>query len=307
MSYRFDPELAPLVPLLPDLDVTDPAAARATLAAMQAGRPPFVPPPGVTVEHRTVGPGVPVVVSRPEATGPLPALLYAHGGGFVTGSAATDLASPAGLAADAGAVVVSVDYRLAPEHPFPAAFDDCWAALCWLVDSAGALGVDPARVAVGGISAGAGLAAGLALAARDRGGPALCFQLLDIPVLDDRLGTPSMRAFSDTPLWSRGNAERSWAHYLGGTAATPYAAPTRADDVTGLPPVYVAVCEFDPLRDEGIAYAQRLLAAGVPVELHCFPGTFHGSAGAFPQAAVSRRMRAGLVGALRRGLTGEPE
>jgi acetyl esterase/lipase len=304
MTHRYDPELAPAVPLLPDFDVTDAPDARATLAAMQAGRPPFAPPPGVTVEHRTVGPGVPVVVFRPDAPGPLPALLYAHGGGFVTGSANTDLASPAGLAADAGAVVVSVDYRLAPEQPFPAAFDDCWAALCWLAESAGELGVDPARLAVGGISAGAGIAAGVALAARDRGGPALVFQLLDIPVLDDRLATASMRTFPDTPLWTRGNAEHGWRHYLGGGEASPYAAPARAADVAGLPPAYVAVCEFDPLRDEGIEYAQRLLAAGVPVELHCFPGTFHGSAGAFPQAGVSRRMRAGLTDALRRGLAG---
>ncbi|RBY84344.1 alpha/beta hydrolase [Blastococcus sp. TF02A-26] len=302
MTHRYDPELAPMVPLLPALGVADPAAARATLAAMQAARPPFVPPPGVTVEERTLPGGPGVVVTRPAAAGPLPALLYAHGGGFVTGSAAGSVAATAALSAAAGAVVVSVDYRLAPEHPFPAAFEDCWSALCWLVDGAAGLGVDPARIAVGGISAGAGLAAGLALAARDRGGPAVCFQLLDIPVLDDGLESPSMQDFTDTPLWTRSDAEHSWRHYLGGADASPYAAPARAGDLTGLPPAYVAVCEFDPLRDEGIGYAQRLLAAGVPVELHCFPGTFHGSAGAFPQAAVSRRMQAELVDALRRGL-----
>ncbi|WP_029433070.1 alpha/beta hydrolase [Blastococcus sp. URHD0036] len=303
MTRSLDPELAPFVPLLPDLDVTDAAAARATLAAMQSGRPPFAPPPGVTVERRTVpGTEVPVVVFRPDAAGPAPALLYAHGGGYVMHSAETDLASPAGLCAEVGAVVASVDYRLAPEHRFPAAFDDCWAALCWLAGSAAELGVDPARVAVGGVSAGAGLAAALALAARDRGGPAVAFQLLDIPMLDDRLATPSVQAFTDTPLWDLSNARTAWRHYLGDGSATPYAAPARSDDLAGLPPAYLAVAEFDPLRDEGIEYAQRLMAAGVPVELHAFPGTFHGSAGAFPQAAVSRRMRGELVDALRRGL-----
>ncbi|SEP19654.1 alpha/beta hydrolase [Trujillonella endophytica] len=315
MARRFDPELAPFVPLLPDLDVTDATAARATLTAMQAGRPPFTPPPGVTVARRTVpgvgGVEVPVVVFRPDMPGPLPALLYAHGGGYVMHSAETDLASPAGLCAEVGAVVVSVDYRLAPEHRFPAAFDDCWTGLCWLAEHAAELGVDPARIAVGGVSAGAGLAAALALAARDRGGPAVAFQLLDIPVLDDRLDTASMLAFTDTPLWNLANAQQAWSHYLGDSAPSPYASPARAGDLAGLPPAYLAVAEFDPLRDEGIAYAARLMTAGVPVELHAFPGTFHGSAGALPQAGVSRRMRAELVDALRRGLasptpTGDP-
>jgi acetyl esterase len=205
-------------------------------------------------------------------------------------------------------VVVSVAYRLAPEHPYPAGLEDCYAALVWLAGHAAELGVDPARLAVAGGSAGGGLSAALALLARDRGGPALCFQYLAIPELDDRLTTPSMQAFVDTPLWNRPSAVRSWEYYLGpGLAAgsddvPPYAAPSRATDLAGLPPAYISVCEFDPLRDEGIAYAQALLAAGVSVELHLFPGTFHGSTMVNPAAAISRRQNEETAAVLARAL-----
>jgi acetyl esterase/lipase len=161
--------------------------------------------------------------------------------------------------------------------------------------------VDEARIAVAGQSAGGGLAAATALLARDRGGPALCFQLLEIPELDDRLDTPSMRAFIDTPLWNRPNAEWSWRHYLGASHAgepSHYAAPARAKDLAGLPPAYVSTMEFDPLRDEGILYALRMLQSGVAVELHSYPGTFHGS-GLLPTAQVSARGAREAIDALR--------
>jgi acetyl esterase/lipase len=203
---------------------------------------------------------------------------------------------------------VSVEYRLAPEHPFPAGVEDCYAALRWLADNAGALGADPGRLAVAGTSAGGGLAAAVALMARDRGGPALRLQVLSIPELDDRLQTPSMTTFIDTPLWNRPNAVLSWSFYLGreadaapGDDVSPYAAPARATDLRGLPPAYVATAELDPLRDEGIAYASALMHAGVPVELHQFPGTFHGSA-LVSTASVSCRQQAELLDALRRGV-----
>ena len=203
------------------------------------------------------------------------------------------------------AVIVSVGYRLAPEHPYPAGLHDCYAALVWLHDQAADLGVDPSRIGVGGGSAGGGLSAAVALLARDLGGPALCFQFLQIPELDDRLETPSMQQFTDTPLWNRPNAVWSWKHYLGdlhGTDDIPYtAAPSRCTDLSGLPPAYVTTAEFDPLRDEGILYALGLLQAGVPVELHSYPGTFHGS-GLIPTAAVSQRDGAESLEALRRGL-----
>jgi acetyl esterase/lipase len=207
------------------------------------------------------------------------------------------------IALGLGAVVVVPEYRLAPEHPFPAGLDDCYAALCWLHDGAADLGVDGARIGVGGQSAGGGLAAATALLARDRNGPPLCFQFLGIPELDHRLETTSMRTFVDTPMWHRTNAELSWQYYLGTdpTHVSPYASPAIAADLHGLPPAYVTTMEFDPLRDEGIVYALRMLEAGVSVELHSFPGTFHGSA-IVGSAAVSRRANTEMVEALRRGL-----
>jgi acetyl esterase/lipase len=230
-----------------------------------------------------------------------------HGGGFVLGDADSDKDLPALLSAETGAVVVSVDYRLAPENPYPAPIEDCYAALVWVAGNAAELEIDPDHIGIGGVSAGGGLAAGVALLARDRGGPALCFQLLDIPEIDDRLQTSSMQQFVDTPLWNLPNAIESWRHYLGpqvaGGEVSPYAAPARAADLRGLPPAFISACEFDPLRDEGIAYAQQLVQHGVATELHLYPGTFHGSGGLVPTAQVSRRMRSDLIDATRRGLT----
>ena len=235
----------------------------------------------------------------------LPAILHIHGGGFVVGNLDTELASVVRMAREGPAVVVSVDYRLAPEHRFPAALDDCFAALEWLHSEARDLGVDRERVALYGGSAGAGLAAAVALLARDRGGPPLCFQFLSQPELDDRLETPSMQAFVDTPIWNRPSAANSWLHYLGPDPGdvSPYAAPARATDLTGLPPAYVSTMEFDPMRDEGILYALRLLEAGVPVELHQFAGTFHGSS-MVTTADSSKRQAAETLHVLRRALHG---
>jgi len=233
-----------------------------------------------------------------------PALVEIHGGGFLTGSIEMMDVWCQHVAASIDAVVVSVEYRLAPENPFPAGIEDCYAALRYTAEHAHELGIDASRIAIGGQSAGGGLAAGTALMARDRGGPALCFQLLEIPELDDRLETPSMLSFTDTPLWNRPNAEWSWKHYLGpqhGGEVSPYAAPARAKDLAGLPPAYVSTMEFDPLRDEGIEYALGLLRAGVAVELHSYPGTFHGSS-LLPNAAVSQRGAAEVFDALRRAL-----
>lgn len=174
----------------------------------------------------------------PEVARPLPALLVLHGGGFVMGAA--DMTAPqiVHLCAELRAMVVAVDYRLAPEHPYPAALDDCAAGLAWLI---GRTDVDRDRVGVYGMSAGGGLAAALTLLVRDRGGPALCFQLLDAPEVDGRLDTPSMHTFTDTTLWSRPDAELSWRHYLSATDPDVYAAPARATDLTDLPPAYISI------------------------------------------------------------------
>jgi acetyl esterase len=310
VPYAYDPELAPFVELLPQSDFSNIEASRANLAALIAPLNAAVDTTGVSVEDRDIpgpagAPSVPVRVYAPiEGTAAKrPALLDIHGGGFCSGSIDMEHALAVRIARDVGAVVVVVDYRLAPEHPFPAGIEDCYATLEWMHGEADALGIDTERVAVGGQSAGGGLSAGVALMARDRGGPPICFQFLGIPELDHRLDTPSMRAFVDTPLWNRPNAVISWRNYLGENPGevSPYASPAIAADLSGLPPAYVTAMEFDPLRDEDVVYALRMLQAGVSVELHTFPGTFHGSA-VMTSAAVSRRGATELMVALRRGL-----
>jgi acetyl esterase len=299
-----DHELAAVVPLIPDLPFSELDRTRRTLDELVEAMPADLR--GVRVEDRLVPgePDIPVRIFTPEDrdTEPLPAVLDIHGGGFAVGTIALDDAPNADIVRETGAVVVSVGYRLAPEHPFPAPAQDCYAALCWLVDNADLLGVDPRRVAVLGDSAGGGLAATVALLARDRGGPALAMQVLIEPELDDRLDTPSMLVGADTVGWNNVQAVLSWRHYLGGAAADPYAAPARMVDLAGLPPTYLTVNELDCLRDEGFEYARRLLAAGVSTELHCWPGAFHGFATLVPTAAISLRANATLHDALRRGL-----
>jgi acetyl esterase len=236
---------------------------------------------------------VPVRVYRPagldkEAS----ALIFIHGGGFVMGDVSSRDPLCLGLAHHGQCAVVSVDYRLAPEHPFPAGFDDCYTALEWLAKEPAEAGLCPAKIAVCGISAGGGLAAALALKARDQKGPALVHQFLIIPDVDDRLITDSSHRIHDARVWDRNTAEVSWQMYLGdfhGGDVSPYAAPARAADLSGLPPATVLVEDLDILRDEGVDYANRLNNAGVRTELHVYPGTFHGHFGMVPEAAISQR------------------
>lgn len=316
----------------PLVDWSDPAAivesrGSSGLAALAPQRPPRA---DVTISELSVptGTGAPRLLDaaamlgapagggsevtarlyRPAETDPLGGLLHIHAGGFMTGSLELSDAGCQAVCGDVGAVVVSVDYRLAPENPYPAGLLDCYAALCWLADSADSLGIAAERIAVGGASAGGGLAAAAVLLARDLGGPRLCCQVLQIPELDDRLDTPSMRAFTDTPVWDRPSAVWSWKHYLGdlcGGDVPAYAAPARCEDLSGLPPAFVTTMEFDPLRDEGIVYALRLLQAGVSVELHQLPGTFHASSLA-PSAAMSRLESSLAADALRRAFSRPP-
>jgi acetyl esterase len=302
-----DPELEAALPRLPDLHIHDLAGARARMRELAAGADWSAEGEMIRTDHTVPGGdgrSVPVRICKPpNVSGPLPALLLLHGGGFVMGDLDTATPQAMDLCRQVPAVVAVVDYRLAPEHPYPAALQDCEIALRWIISGSVALGVDPARIGVYGMSAGGGLAAALTLLLRDRGGPPLCFQVLDAPEVDDRLDTTSMRMFDDTPLWNHADAVLSWQHYLKGRAGTvpPYAAPARANDLSGLPPAYVSVYENDPLRDEGLAYASSLLNAGVSVELHLFPGTFHRSA-VITDAAVSRRQGTETLDALRRGL-----
>ncbi|GAA4706616.1 alpha/beta hydrolase [Pseudonocardia yuanmonensis] len=310
VEYDFDPELAAAIPVLPVLDVSDLPAARATLTELR-DQLPAPDETGVTVtEVRVPGPegapDVPLRIYRPDVPAGPVGIYDVHGGGFIMGDLDGSHAANVAIARSVGAVLVTVDYRLAPEHRFPAGLEDCYAGLVWFAEHAEEYGVDPDRIAIHGISAGGGLCAALALLARDRGGPAIAFQYLGVPEVDDRLETPSMRAFTDTPIWNRPNAVVSWDSYLGegvrGTnEVSPYAAPARATDLAGLPPAYVSVMAFDPLRDEGIAYALALQAAGVPVELHLFPGTFHGSS-LIEDATISKREAAERVAVLRQAL-----
>jgi acetyl esterase len=311
VTRAYDPELLPFIEMLPAPRATPLPVeqSRRQMAEMVRTLAGDVDMSGVQFREDTVpGPDgpLPVRIFVPDVRKTRGAIYDIHGGGFTVGTAETDDAANVAMARELGAVVVSIDYRLAPEHPFPAPLEDCYAGLRWLVDNAGAFDVDADNIAIYGISAGGGLCAALALLARDRGGPAIAFQYLGVPELDDRLETTSMRTFTDTPLWNLPAAEHSWDCYLGegkrgGTDVSPYAAPARATDLAGLPPAYVSAMHFDPLRDEDIAYAQALLAAGITVELHLFPGTFHGSMLA-ATAAVSKRETAEALAVLRRVL-----
>lgn len=314
MNYKIDPELVAFAASAPSLESSDPMQARATLEAMTAVLNAEVDVTGLNIEDITIAgpdraPHVKARVYAPplEADRQVPGLLYIHGGGFFLGSVDTEHAAAALLARELQIVLLSVDYRLAPENPYPAGLEDCYQALCWLKENARELHVDPARIAVFGQSAGGGLSAALAILSRDRGGPALCFQYLGIPELDDRLETFSTREFVDSPMWNRPLAVQSWKYYLGNLAGGDvpiYAAPARAsvEQLRNLPPAYINAMEFDPLRDEDIAYAVKLMQAGVQVELHTFPGTFHGSS-AMSTAAISQRQQEEMLAVLRRGLS----
>ncbi len=301
-SIRIDPELEPFISMFPRADLNDPITARKKLAELSS-KAPALDLEEMEFEDRTIpaDPSVPVRIYRPRrAQG---AVVWLHGGGFVMGDLDVEHPWAARIAHGSRAVVISVGYRLAPEHRFPAALDDAYAAMLWAKEHAAELGVDPQHIAVGGHAAGAGLAAAVALRERDQRRPGICFQLLNQPELDDRQETWSARHFIDTPFMTRDKVSASWRHYLGSTPASPYAAPARASDLSNLPPAYIATAEFDPNRDEAIAYAQRLMEAGVPVELHQWRGTFHGSQ-AVLSAAVSQRQMIELGAVLRHALAG---
>nr|AYM53297.1 lipase/esterase [Cystobacter fuscus] len=308
-----DPELVAIAQALPPTDLRDPVALRASATELLS-RLPRSPTTGVLIEDIRLdadkeSPALRIRMYGPEGTSAhAPAILWLHSGGFVAGSIEAEDSLCIDMARAVGARVFSVDYRLAPEHPFPAGLDDSERALRWLRDFAARLGIDPRRIAVAGQSAGGALAASLVLRTVHQGGADIAFQLLIDPVLDDRLETHSMRTFIDTPLWNRPAAELSWCYYLGAERGdvSPYAAPARAHRLAGLPPTYIGTSDQDPVRDEGILYALRLSEAGVSVELHHFPGTFHGSNVLAPDAAISKRQQAELHAALRRALTRVP-
>lgn len=227
----------------------------------------------------TGGRQIPGILYRPESvSGAVPLLLYFHGGAFALTYAANHLTMCQSYALRSGCAVLLVDYRLAPAHPWPAPFDDCYDSLLWARQSAQELAIDPRRIVVGGDSAGGALAAGVAQKALDQG-EVLSGQMLVYPVTDSRCNTQSVQEFDDAPLWNSISTRRMWQAYLpGGDHQQPpeYAAPGLRQDLGGLPPAYVETAEFDPLRDEGEHYARALQAAGVPVEMNATQGTIHG-------------------------------
>jgi acetyl esterase/lipase len=236
---------------------------------------------------------------------PHPAVMFMHGGAFISGDLDFEHPRCLEMCRETGLAVVSVDYRLAPEHPFPAGLEDCLLVYQWLCAEGPSSGLDPTRIAVAGSSAGGTLAAAVCLKVRDMGLLLPKLQMLLYPVMDDRLRTPSMLAFTDTPAWTYSNCVHMWNHYLGPIeqrgVVSAHAAPARAADLSGLPATYVMTAEYDPLRDEGAEYAQRLTGAGVSTELHQFSGTFHGF-DTLASAPVSRRARREHYDVLRHAL-----
>lgn len=309
--HLVDPDLLPMLDLFPTVSVT-----AEMLPAMRA-RPGFIPTDPADrertgmVERLVPGPDgapeVPVRIYRPRnAQGVLPCIFHIHGGGYVAGSAAGVEGFHLPLAADLGCCIVSVDYRLAPETRFPGAVEDCYAALSWLVASAGELAIDPGRLGVMGESAGGGLAAALALLVRDRGELRLAFQHLIYPMLDDRTcAAADPHPFTGEFIWTADSNRFGWEALLGlppgGPDVSPYAAAARADDLSGLPPAYIATGSLDLFLEENLEYARRLMRAGVPTELHVYPGGFH-AFNAWPDAQVSADARRDSKSALARAL-----
>jgi acetyl esterase/lipase len=273
---------------------------------------PVPVPAGLTFDERTIttadGRQVPIVVyGQTERDQPTAALVWIHGGGMVLGTPAQGHELCGRFSRELDIVVVSVDYRLAPEHPFPAGLEDCAAALAWVRDEAASLGVDPARIAVGGDSAGGGLAASLAQHARDTGGPAICFQLLEYPMLDDRTTLRADDAGRGIFTWTAASNLYAWTAYLGHPPtradAPLHAAPARTPDLAGLPPAWIGVGELDLFYEEDLDYAERLREAGVACELHIEPGAYHGADAIKSQAPSSVAFRSRMVAALGAGLS----
>lgn len=313
---RLDNEHRPVFEGIPRpmRDWSDIPGTRMRMAEMRSALPKPLLPPSVLIEDRQVpgpadSPDIPVRLYRRKGLpNPTAALYWIHGGGMVMGNVEMNDPYCSNIADKLNILVVSVEYRLAPESPFPAPLEDCYAGLVWLWRSREELGLDPTRIAIGGASAGGGLAAGVSLAARDRGEVPLCYQQLVYPMLDDRNTTRSSHAVQDSRTWNREANLAGWNAYLGGKAGeediSPYAAPARATALADLPPAYINVGDLDLFVDEDVAYARAMADAGVSVELHVYPGAYHGSNGAVPTSVLSKRWAADEITALSRALLG---
>ena len=315
LTKRIDPELLPSIEMIPadgSFNFDDLPAAREMITRMFAEMAAQMPPvEGVDSRDLSIpGPaGAPDITARlytpKNLSGTKPGMLWIHGGGYILGDLDIDDHNLRQMCINTGCVILSTNYRLAPEDPFPAPVEDCYSSLKWFVENSKNLDVDKSRIAIGGGSAGGGLAAGLAIMTRDRGEIQIAFQLLIYPMIDDRNISPSSHTVTDPRTWNREKNIFAWKAYLGKSAedgdVSPYAAAARAKDLFGLPPAYIAVGELDLFLDEDIEYAQRLLQAGVPTELHVYPGATHGF-DSILTAAVSRRFREERDSAVRKAL-----
>jgi acetyl esterase/lipase len=258
----------------------------------------------VTMADKVIdGPGgeQKIRIYTPEnASSNAPGLLVIHGGGMIMGSIEAEAGTAQTLCAETGAVVVSTDYRKAPEDPYPAGADDCYNAAQWLFDNASHLGVDNQNIGIYGGSAGGGLALAVVLMAKDRGSMTFKFMMPIYPMIDDRNETTSTHGVTEVGIWDRAGNIEAWDWYLGGEAADSYAAPSRANDLTGLPQAYIDVGEMDAFRDEDAEFALRLMQAGVPCEFHVYPGAYHASEVFAPEAELSKRIWSGRIAALKR-------
>ncbi|MCP8970123.1 alpha/beta hydrolase [Ectobacillus ponti] len=310
MKNRVNPELLPGLELFPDLDLRPEymPAIREGMAQMKPAE--AIADEAVSMNDEIIaGPdGNPLQVRlyRPKAvTEALPALLWIHGGGYVLGDVDGDDELCIRFVKEANCVVASVNYRLAPEHPYPAPIEDCYAALKWIADEAASLNIDSDRIGVAGASAGGGLTAALTLLARDRNYPSLCFQMPLYPMIDDRNNAPSTDEVREGFVWNKKTNEAGWRMYLGelyGTDEIPaYAAPARAEDYSNLPYTYTCVGQLDPFRDETLTYVTKLAQAGVDVEFHLYPGTYHGFEGINPDADISVRTKNEYIQAVKNG------
>ena len=286
-KHLVDPELAPLLDMLPTLQINAETLQAARDFMVEVSRATPMPDVPVQVSTKTIpgpkgAPAVPVQIFIPKkGAAKKPGYLHIHGGGYVGGTPDMGGARNRVLANELGCVIVSVDYRLAPENPHPAPVEDCYAGLKWLYDNAGELGIDTKRIAIGGESAGGGLTAALGLLARDRGEVPVAFQYLLYPMLDDRTSSVGERhPYAGEFTWTNEANVFGWTSLLGqkpgGKDVPYYAAPARAPSLKGLPPTFIAVGALDLFIDENIEYARRLIQDGVPTELHVYPGAFHG-------------------------------
>jgi acetyl esterase/lipase len=308
----FHPDLRKTARFLPKFTVNSTLRRIANWVTRFRGvpKPPIVKGLSIKDVHITALDGTSslrIRLYRPEnAPSAVPALLWLHSGGFMTGSSETGEAFNIERAQELGIVVAAVDYRLAPEHPFPTPLDDCYAALLWLHSGAEVLGISPDKIAVGGDSAGGGLAAALAQLAHDREQVPVAFQVLIYPMLDDRTALRTDIDTSKAVIWTAGSNAYGWSCYLGskpgGAEVFKYAAPARREDLSGLPPAWIGVGSFDVLRDEGVLYANRLRKAGVSCDLQVVEGAYHGFDVISPKANVVRKFRESQEASLRRAL-----